>query len=156
MTFKNLKKHKEEDKNNYSAINDTTETASIAEDKKQPFDNELLYGQWMSMCMRMQGINELYGLSQRLKMLTPQITDYPSVEIVIDNPILLDQIGKIKNRIRSTLVLGLHNDDIIINYRVAKQEEIGKIRNKREIFDDMKKKNPALDKLVQEFKLVMA
>lgn len=33
MTFKNLKKHKEEDKNNYSAINDTTETASIAEDK---------------------------------------------------------------------------------------------------------------------------
>ena len=156
MTFKNLKKHKEEDKNNYSAISDTTETASIAEDKKQPFDNELLYGQWMSMCMRMQGINELYGLSQRLKMLTPQITDYPSVEIVIDNPILLDQIGKIKNRIRSTLVLGLHNDDIIINYRVAKQEEIGKIRNKREIFDDMKKKNPALDKLVQEFKLVMA
>ena len=106
--------------------------------------------------MRMQGINELYGLSQRLKMLTPQITDYPSVEIVIDNPILLDQIGKIKNRIRSTLVLGLHNDDIIINYRVAKQEEIGKIRNKREIFDDMKKKNPALDKLVQEFKLIMA
>ena len=156
MTFKNLKKHKEEDKNNYSAISDTTETASIAEDKKQPFDNELLYGQWMSMCMRMQGINELYGLSQRLKMLTPKITDYPSVEIVIDNPILLDQIGKIKNRIRSTLVLGLHNDDIVINYRVAKQAEIGKIRNKREIFDDMKKKNPALDKLVQEFKLVMA
>lgn len=156
MTFKNLKKHKEEDKSNYSAISDTTETASIAEDKKQPFDNELLYGQWMSMCMRMQGINELYGLSQRLKMLTPKITDYPSVEIVIDNPILLDQIGKIKNRIRSTLVLGLNNDDIIINYRVAKQEEIGKIRNKREIFDDMKKKNPALDKLVQEFKLVMA
>ena len=39
MTFKNLKKHKEEDKNNYSAISDTTETASIAEDKKQPFDN---------------------------------------------------------------------------------------------------------------------
>ena len=156
MTFKNLKKHKEEDKNNYSAISDTIETASIAEDKKQPFDNELLYGQWMSMCMRMQGINELYGLSQRLKMLTPKITDYPSVEIVIDNPILLDQIGKIKNRIRSTLVLGLHNDDIVINYRVAKQAEIGKIRNKREIFDDMKKKNPALDKLVQEFKLVMA
>ena len=156
MTFKNLKKHKEEDKNNYSAISDTIETASIAEDKKQPFDNELLYGQWMSMCMRMQGVNELYGLSQRLKMLTPKITDYPSVEIVIDNPILLDQIGKIKNRIRSTLVLGLHNDDIVINYRVAKQAEIGKIRNKREIFDDMKKKNPALDKLVQEFKLVMA
>lgn len=156
MTFKNLKKHKEEAKNNYSAISDTTETASIAEDKKQPFDNELLYGQWMSMCMRMQGVNELYGLSQRLKMLTPKITDYPSVEIVIDNPILLDQIGKIKNRIRSTLVLGLHNDDIVINYRVAKQAEIGKIRNKREIFDDMKKKNPALDKLVQEFKLVMA
>ena len=50
----------------------------------------------------------------------------------------------------------MNNDDIIINYRVAKQEEIGKIRNKREIFDDMKKKNPALDKLVQEFKLVMA
>lgn len=58
----------------------------------------------MSMCMRMQGINELYGLSQRLKMLTPQITDYPSVEIVIDNPILLDQIGKSKPHQKYTCV----------------------------------------------------
>ena len=154
MTFGNLKKSQETSQN-FATHTDLEESAPQIEGEQKPFTDEQLYGQWMSMCIRMQAINEYYGLSQRLKMLTPKITGYPEVEVVIDNPILLEDINKIKNRIRSTIVQGLHNNSIVINYRVAKQSEITKIRSKREIFDDLRKKNPASDKLMENFKLVM-
>ena len=154
MTFKNLEKSKENSFKNLNAINDMDETPA-KDDDTQSFDDELLYAQWLSMCMRMQASNQFFGLSQRLKMLTPHITEYPNIEIVIDNPILLDEIGKIKNRIKSTLVQGLRNSTIVINYRVAEQAEIGKILSKKEIFEELRKKNPAIDKLMEDFKLIM-
>ena len=45
---------------------------------------------------------------------------------------------------------------VTINYRLAEQSEIKVIKSKKEIFDDLKEKTPALEKLVQEFQLVMA
>ncbi len=154
MTFGNLKKTQETSQN-FAAHTDMGESTPQIEGEQKPFTDEQLYGQWISMCIRMQAINEYYGLSQRLKTLTPKITVYPEAEVVIDNPILLEDINKIKNRIRSTIAQGLHNNSIVINYRVAKQSEITKIRSKREIFDDLRKKNPAIDKLMENFKLVI-
>ena len=154
MTFKNLKKSKESAKN-FNALSDVEDSKPSTGGEQLEFNNEQLQGQWMSMCMRMQAINQFYGLSQRLKMLTPKILEYPTVEIVIDNPILMEDVSKIKNRIRSTLVQGLHNDALVINYRIADQSEIKKIKSKREIFEDLRKNNPALEKLMQDFKLVM-
>ncbi len=156
MTFKNLEKSKENANRNYNALTDVADSKPTTDGEQQPFTEEQLQGQWMSMCIRMQSITQFYGLSQRLKMLTPKITEYPIVEVVIDNPILYEDVKKIKNRIRSTIVQGLHNSTIDITYRIAAQSEITKIRSKKEIFDDLRKNNPALDKLIQDFKLVMA
>ncbi len=156
MTFKNLEKSKENANRNYNALTDVADSKPTTDGEQQPFTEEQLQGQWMSMCIRMQSITQFYGLSQRLKMLTPKITEYPIVEVVIDNPILYEDVKKIKNRIRSTIVQGLHNSTIGITYRIAAQSEITKIRSKKEIFDDLRKNNPALDKLIQDFKLVMA
>ena len=154
MSFKNLEQKKEASKS-FQSTNDIDETTLKEGDTAKIFDDEQLAGQWISMCMRMQAVNELYGLSQRLKMLTPKITDYPQIEVVIDNPILLEEINKIKSRIRSTLVQGLQNNSITINYRVAKQAEITKIRDKREIYEDLLKNNKAFERLVKDFKLVI-
>ena len=153
MSFKNLEQKKEASKT-FQSANDVEATLTEG-DAEKTFNDEQLAGQWVGMCMRMQAVNELYGLSQRLKMLTPKITSYPQVEVVIDNPILLDEINKIKNRIRSTLAQGLQNNSITINYRVAKQAEITKIRDKREIYEDLLKNNKAFEKLVKTFKLVI-
>ena len=156
MTFSNLKKSKEATNQNFGGISDIEENKTEATAGEQlQFNDEQLAGQWMSMCMRMQTISNLFGLSQRLKTLVPKITTYPNVEVVIDNPILLDDINKIKNRIRSTIVQGLHNNEIVINYRVAKQAERAKILSPREVFDELQKRNPALAKLTQDFNLVM-
>ena len=154
MTFKNLEKSKDASKTNFNAISDVA-AQQASQGEQQQFNEEQLYGQWISMCIRMQQISNLYGLSQRLKMLTPKISNYPEVEIVIDNPILLEEVKNIKNRIRNTLIQGLHNDAITVNYRLAEQSEITKIRSKKDIFEDLKQKNPAIVRLMQDFKLVM-
>ena len=156
MTFKNLEKSQEASYKNVNAITDTPDTTASADGSQTPFNNEQLRGQWISMCIRMEHITEMYGMSQRLKMLTPTITEFPNIEVVIDNPILMEDVSKIKNRIRTTLVRGLNNNALTINYRLAEQSEIKVIKSKKEIFDDLKEKTPALEKLVQEFQLVMA
>lgn len=156
MTFKNLEKSQEASYKNINAITDTPDTTASTDGSQTPFNNEQLRGQWISMCIRMEHITEMYGMSQRLKMLTPTITEFPNIEVVIDNPILMEDVSKIKNRIRTTLVRGLNNNALTINYRLAEQSEIKVIKSKKEIFDDLKEKTPALEKLVQEFQLVMA
>ena len=156
MTFKNLEKSQEASYKNVNAITDTPDTTASTDGSQTPFNNEQLRGQWISMCIRMEHITEMYGMSQRLKMLTPTITEFPNIEVVIDNPILMEDVSKIKNRICTTLVRGLNNNALTINYRLAEQSEIKVIKSKKEIFDDLKEKTPALEKLVQEFQLVMA
>ena len=156
MTFKNLEKSQEASYKNVNAITDTPDTTASTDGSQTPFNNEQLRGQWISMCIRMEHITEMYGMSQRLKMLTPTITEFPNIEVVIDNPILMEDVSKIKNRIRTTLVRGLNNNALTINYRLAEQSEIKVIKSKKEIFDDLKERTPALEKLVQEFQLVMA
>lgn len=156
MTFKNLEKSQEASYKNVNAMTDTPDTTASTDGSQTPFNNEQLRGQWISMCIRMEHITEMYGMSQRLKMLTPTITEFPNIEVVIDNPILMEDVSKIKNRIRTTLVRGLNNNALTINYRLAEQSEIKVIKSKKEIFDDLKEKTPALEKLVQEFQLVMA
>ena len=156
MTFKNLEKSQEASYKNVNAITDTPDTTASTDGSQTPFNNEQLRGQWISMCIRMEHITAMYGMSQRLKILTPTITEFPNIEVVIDNPILMEDVSKIKNRIRTTLVRGLNNNALTINYRLAEQSEIKVIKSKKEIFDDLKEKTPALEKLVQEFQLVMA
>ena len=156
MTFKNLEKSQEASYKNVNAMTETPDTTASTDGSQTPFNNEQLRGQWISMCIRMEHITEMYGMSQRLKMLTPTITEFPNIEVVIDNPILMEDVSKIKNRIRTTLVRGLNNNALTINYRLAEQSEIKVIKSKKEIFDDLKEKTPALEKLVQEFQLVMA
>lgn len=109
------------------------------------FTQEDLEYQWMSMCNRMP--QKMTGMAARMKNMVPLITNFPNVEVVIDNQILLDQVDSIKGRIRATLAEGLHNGSIQIDLRLARVEEVGKVLTKREIFEEMTKKNPAIGKL---------
>ena len=59
----------------------------------------------------------------------------------------------IKGRIRATLAKDLHNGQIQISLRKAEAEEVKPILSKREIFDDIRKSNPAVEKLRTLFDL---
>ena len=88
MTFSNLKKNEEREHRTFNPIDKLKEEhtpASNAQDMNHSFTQEQVEGQWINMCMRMQNIKELIGLANRMKAVTPTITNFPNIEVVVDN-----------------------------------------------------------------------
>ena len=118
------------------------------------FTQDQLETSWYAMLVRMP--QQYNGLSMRLKNVTPHITEFPKIEIVVDNQILLTQVEPIKSRIKATLAKELNNGQIEILWRVAQGSEVKPLMTKRETFEELKKDNPALAKLCQMLNLDMS
>ena len=110
--------------------------------------------QWMSMCNRMP--QKLSGIATRMKNMNPTIIDFPTLEVVVDNELIKQEIEEIQGSITKTLQIYLHNDHLTLNVRVAEQIEKVKILSRREQYDLMAEKNPAVAKLQQAFDLELA
>ena len=145
MTFANLSKS--EEKPAFQKENE--EEAQTGE--QRVFDEDMLLMQWTAMCNRMP--QQMTAMATRMKNMTPVITEFPHIEVVIDNEILLDQMKTIQKRIRSTLVTNLHNNDITLHLRLAKPDEVKKILNNREMLEEMRVKHPALEHLLGKLEL---
>ena len=126
------------------------------QEEKKDFTQEELVLQWRAMCNRMAGNVKFQGLAARMKNIVPVITDYPAVEALAENQILLDEMTQIEKRIRVTLANNLHNAGISLRLRLAKQEEIKPILSKQQIFEKIKKENPAIAKLSSVLDLDLA
>ena len=138
-SFKKLK----EDASEYSEKKEEEEVKDTGEHRT--FTEDELCTVWYAMCSRMP--QQLAGLSVRIKNLQPKITEFPNVEVVVDNQLLLDDITKIKSKILATLVKDLKNDDITLSLRKAKEEEVGRVLTRREQYMELTKKNKAVAKL---------
>lgn len=145
-TFDNLRRRSEEPQQIIETATNDNDTGD-----RQEFTNEQLLTQWTSMCNRMP--QQMTGIAARMKNMTPVITSFPDIEVVVDNQILLDDIMKIKGRIRNTLALALKNSAITLNIRLAKPEEIKPILTNKERFDELKRENKAFEKLSEMLKL---
>lgn len=160
MSFANLEKTEQNSQRIYNPIDqlkeETPASTGTAANHDQPFTQEQVEGQWISMCLRMQGIKDFIGLANRMKPIVPTITDFPHIEVVIDNKLLLDDVVKIKGRILQTFRIGLNNSQVTLDYRLAESDEVTRILSKREILENMIKENPAIGKLTQDLRLVMA
>ena len=110
--------------------------------------------QWMAMCNRMP--QKLSGIATRMKNMNPEITEFPKVEVVVDNDLIKQDIEEIQKSIAKTLQIYLHNDQIQLSVRVAEQTEHVKILSRREQFEQMAEKNAAIAKLQQAFDLELA
>ena len=130
MTFAGLK-HKEEE------VKQAEEEDIKNKGEATEFTEDQLSLEWLRMCNRMPA--QMTGLAQRMKNIQPTILSYPDIEIMVDNKLLLDQLGAIKGRIRASLAAGLHNGSITVSLRLAKQNEIKPVLTKKQIFDKMKK-----------------
>ena len=130
------------------------EVEIINKEEQKPFSQEDLAREWLAMCNRMQ--KPLPGLAPRLKNIIPLITDYPNIEIVVDNRQLLEQISQLKGRIRKTMAVYLHNGNIDFNIRLAKAEEVKPVLSKRELFEKISKENHAIELLRQQLDLELA
>ena len=123
-------------------------------DENETFDQDFLELQWLSMCKRMPP--KMVGLASRMRNMTPRITRHPNIELTVDNQNLLDQVNEIKGRIRATLAEALHNGNIQIELKLAKAEEVGPMLTPKEMFDEMRKKNPIVDKMCATLNLELA
>lgn len=155
MTFSNLKKREENQRRLHSPYDDTNEEKATITGDQNEFTQEQVEATWFSMCMRMQNKLDFIGLANRMKSIVPKITNYPQIEVIINNQLLLDDVLNIKNRILKTFVLGLHNSELSISYRLADQEEVGKVLTKNEVLELLMEKNPAMKKLTKNLDLVM-
>ncbi len=135
---------------------DTTVGATATYDRPsgQPFTEEQLCMEWTQMCNRMP--QRFVALAARLKNITPHITDYPNIEAAIDNKILLQQVSEIRGNIRATMRKVLHDDRIEFTLRLAEESEMKHAYTKRELFDRLRTKNPAFEKLRAALKLELA
>ena len=131
-----------------------TEQFEVDTTQERRFTQDQLETSWFAMLVRMP--QELQVLATRLKNVTPRITEFPNIEIVLDNQIILTQVASIKPRIKATLAKELNNGQINIDWRVAQGAEVKKLLTKRESFEEMKKENPALAKLCQTLNLDMS
>ena len=110
--------------------------------------------QWMSMCNRMPQKHS--GIATRMKNMNPTITEFPQVEVVVDNELIKQEIEEIQGSISNTLQIYLHNNHLKLTVRVAEQKEKVKILSRKEQYDQMAEKNPAVKKLQQVFDLELA
>ncbi|MGI6243513.1 MAG: DNA polymerase III subunit gamma/tau [Prevotella sp.] len=115
------------------------------ENNNKKFTQEQLVIQWTLMCNRMP--KHLIGLTSRLRNIVPHIVDYPNIEVVIDNEILLSQVNDIKGNIAATMKKALGNSQITVSLKLAEVSSSRKAYTKRELFDELRRKNPAIEKL---------
>ena len=122
--------------------------------EQQQFSQQDLQLQWLSMCIRMP--QKLSGIAARMKNMTPTITEFPTVEVVVENQLAFDQMEQIKGSIVNTLKLYLHNNAITLNIRIAEHHEQVKVMTRREQFEMMEQQNPSVGKLREMFALELA
>ena len=139
MSFANLRKGAEK-----TPVKETKDTEPTNNEQQQ-FTEEEMIAQWVAMCQRMP--QQMAGIAARMRNMRPQITSYPHILATVDNQILLDQMNAIRGRIRSTLALALHNDDITLELQLAQENEVTKILSRKELFEEISTKNPAISKL---------
>lgn len=128
-----------------------TETVYVPEvenkGENNSFTDDDVRFQWLSMCNRMKA--PYVALASSMKLLLPTITEFPNLELVVTNSILLEQISEIRKRIEVTLAKGLHNAQVTLKLRLAKTAEIKPVLSKRELLLKAAKDNPMIKKMVQ-------
>ena len=133
---------------------DATDPNASPKDEEQSFSQQELELQWMSMCNRMP--QKLSAIATRMKNMNPVITEFPAVEVLVDNQIAMEQMEDIKGSIVNTLKLYLHNNAITLHMRVAEHDEKERILTRREQYEMMEKENPSLAQLRELLSLELA
>ena len=133
---------------------ETTQGENATSEQIQKFGQHDLELEWLSMCNRMP--QQLSGVASRMKNMSPTITEFPAIEVTVENQLAREQIENIKGKILSTLKLHLQNNDITPSIRIAEHQEQEKTLSRREQFELMEKENPSVKKLRELLNLQLA
>ncbi len=122
-------------------------------DEYEGFTQQDLVVSWRAMCSRMP--ERMQALSQRMKNITPTISEYPAILVLAGNNIQLNEMLAIKSRIRATLAKELRNGQIEVEIRLAKHEEIKPMLTPRESLSKLLETNHPVKKLIDTLGLCL-
>lgn len=133
---------------------DANDPNAKIKDEQQTFTQHDVEYQWMAMCVRMP--QKYSGIAARMKNMAPVITDFPDIEVTVDNKIFLDQMEVIKGSIQNTLRIYLKNSLIKFSLKLSEKKTVEKVLTRREQFEKMLESSPALKQLRELLDLEMA
>ena len=122
-------------------------------DENERFTQQELVVSWRAMCSRMP--ERMQALAQRMKNITPTVTEYPTILVLAENNIQLNEMLTIKSRIRATLAKELHNGQIEVDIRLAKFEEIKPMLTPRESLNKLLETNHPIKELIDALDLYL-
>ena len=146
MSFDNLLKTDKKKKHD-------EEVEVTNKDEHEGFTQQDLVVSWRAMCSRMP--ERMQALSQRMKNITPTISEYPAILVLAGNNIQLNEMLAIKSRIRATLAKELRNGQIEVEIRLAKHEEIKPMLTPRESLSKLLETNHPVKKLIDTLGLCL-
>jgi len=152
FSWNNLRGHKSGNTNASTPNSNASNTATKSDEN--PFSQQDLEIEWTLMCNRMPA--NLSGIATRMKNMTPVITEFPAIELIVENQLAKNQIEDIKGSILSTLRLHLKNKGITLSTRVVEHDEQVPVMSRREQFEQMEKENPSIVKLRELLDLQLA
>ena len=109
--------------------------------------------EWLRMCNYMGQNPEEVALASRMHNVILKMTEFPKVEAVFENSMLLDDVDRILPRVQTTLAKALHNGKLTITLRLANDDEIVKKLTPKEIYDKLIEECPAFASLQRELEL---
>ncbi len=109
--------------------------------ERETFSVDDAHREWLAMCNRMAQSKNYSALAKRMQNVRLGITEFPNIEAVIENTILLNDINAILPRIQVTMAKYLHNGNVKISLRLAKQSEIVRKLSPREFLDKLVETN---------------
>ena len=109
--------------------------------------------EWLRMCNYMGQNPDEVALAARMHNVILHMTEFPEVEAVFENSMLLDDVERILPRVQNTLAKALHNGKLTIKTRLANDDEIVKKLSQKEIYDKLMEECPAFVSFQRELEL---
>lgn len=122
--------------------------------ESKPFDDDDVRREWLSMCNRMM-VTQQNALAKRMMNVQLKITDFPHIECIVENTILLADIKAVLHRVQVTMAKYLHNGGVTISLRLAEQKERVKRLTPREMLQKLVETNSDFADMQKELQLVV-
>ncbi len=109
--------------------------------------------EWLSMCNRMMRQVQYVALARRMMNVQLHITQFPTVEGVCDNALLMQDVERIRQRVEVTLATQLHNGRLQFVLRLAEQREMAHRLSPQEFLQKLEETNPFFSEMRKSLKL---
>lgn len=148
VSFKNIMKDPSKERKNDERL-----SLGEAANESCSFNDDDVRREWLSMCNRMMQTQQFKALAKRMMNVQLKIVEFPAIEAIAENSLLMDDVRAILPRIQVTMAQYLHNGNVSITLRLAEQREIVRRLTPQQFMEKLLEISPAFAAMKKELKL---